>query len=109
MGSTVARPVAAEQHFRAHWPLGPWLETGEWRPWLPAAAPTDSSEPEVRDWGERGRGTTSRQKESDWRSWGGRGLTDEALRGGVRRVEKSGDEGSEVSSGPELEGLQVCT
>jgi hypothetical protein len=82
-GSTVVQPVAAQQHFWAHRPLGPWPETGERSPWLPVAALADSGEPEVRDRWERGRGVMLGPKESDWRSWGGRGLTDEVICGGV--------------------------
>jgi hypothetical protein len=37
-GSIVARPVVAQQCFRAHWPLGMCLKIGERRPWLPAAS-----------------------------------------------------------------------
>jgi hypothetical protein len=46
----------------------------------------------------------SRQKESNWRSWGGRGLTDEAIHGGARRAGGSGGEGPEGWSGRSWKG-----
>jgi hypothetical protein len=63
LGSTMARSVAAQQQFWAHL--------------------ADSGEPEVRGRWEMGLGMTPEWKNPDWRSWGGRGLTDEAIHGGV--------------------------
>jgi hypothetical protein len=56
-----------------------------------------------------GLGMTPEWKNPDWRSWGGRGLTDEAIHGGVPRAGRSGGEGPDGLSGLEFEGSQRCT
>jgi hypothetical protein len=42
---------------------------------------------------------TPEWKNPDWRRWGGRGLTDEVIRGGTRRAGRSGGEGPEGPRG----------
>jgi hypothetical protein len=60
----------------------------------------DSGEPEVKGRWQRGLGTTPEWKNPDWRSWGGRGLTNEAIRGGAHQAGRSGGEGPKGLSGP---------
>jgi hypothetical protein len=52
---------------------------------------------------------TAEWRNLDWRSWGGWGLTDEAICGGMHRAGRSGGEGPEGLSGPELDGSQRCS
>jgi hypothetical protein len=79
LGSPVARPVAAQQSFRADWTFRPMRRN---KGGIPVAS-ADSGELEV--WGrwERGLGATSEWKNPDWSSLGGRGFTDKAIRGGA--------------------------